>query len=210
MSIDETTIAWLRDRFWADDELLTSARAAFAEVGPMIEVPNETGALLASLVRTSGAARVVEVGTLFGYSTVWMARALPPDGHLDTLEIDDAHADAAQRLFDDAGLADRITIHRGPGGDSLASLDGPYDLAFIDADKTGYPAYLERLLEIMRPGGVILADNIAQAGRTADPAETSDNVAAIRRYLELATSDSRLDTNVLPIGDGVALSVVCA
>lgn len=206
--ISEHARAWMRDRYWADDELLRDAHARFSEIGPNIEVSNDTGALLATLVRATGARRVLEVGTLFGYSAVWMARALPADGRLDTLELVDAHADFAEQLFADAGLQDRVRVHRGPAADTLATLAGPYDLAFIDADKAGYVAYLERALELVRPGGTIIADNVAWSGRVADPDNDEPDTLALRRYLEFASSHPRLDTNVLAIGDGVAISVM--
>jgi predicted O-methyltransferase YrrM len=207
-AISDDARAWMRDHFWADDELLRDAHARFAQVGPSIEVSNDTGALLATLVRASGARRILEVGTLFGYSAVWMARALPADGHLDTLELVDAHADFAAQLCDDAGLTDRVQVHRGPAIESLADLEGPYDLVYIDADKAGYVAYLERALELVRPGATIIADNVAWSGRVADADNDEPDTLALRRYLEFASAHPRLDTNVLPIGDGVAISVV--
>ncbi len=207
-AIDDAARTWMGEHFWADDELLRDAHARFAEIGPNIEVSNDTGALLATLVRASGARRVLEVGTLFGYSAVWMARALPADGHLDTLELVDAHADFAEDLLDRAGLGDRVTVHRGPAGNSLAELDGPYDLVFIDADKAGYVGYLERALELVRPGATIIADNVAWSGRVADPANDEPDTLALRRYLDVASTHPLLDTNVLAIGDGVAVSVV--
>lgn len=207
-AITDDARTWMGERFWADDELLRDAHARFAEIGPNIEVSNDTGALLATLVRATGARRVLEVGTLFGYSAVWMGRALPPGGRLDTLELVDAHADFAERLFADAGLADRVRVHRGPALATLATLDGPYDLAFIDADKSGYVAYLECALELVRPGGTIIADNVAWSGRVADADDDEPDTLALRRYLDVAARHPRLDTNVLAIGDGVAVSVV--
>lgn len=208
MANDDRTRAWLTERFWQDDQLLVDARARFAQLGgPLIEVPNETGALLATLVRACAARRVLEIGTLFGYSAVWMARAMPAGGSLDTLELVDAHADVAEQLLRDAGLADRVHVHRGAALDTLPTLDGPYDLAFIDADKERYPDYLEQVVEKVRPGGLIVADNVIWSGRVADPGCVDAAVAGLRRYLDLASAHPRLDTNVLPVGDGVAVSV---
>ena len=206
---DQATHEWFEARYWADDDLLVDAHARFADVGPAIEVPSETGALLATLVRSVAATRVLEVGTLFGYSAVWMARALPEGGSLDTLELLDDHADFAEQLFRDAGLHERIRVHRGPALDSLAALDGAYDLAFIDADKGGYPDYLEHALRLVRPGGLIVADNVAWGGRLLDAAYDADESAiGIRRYHDLICEHPRLHSNVLPVGDGVAVSVV--
>jgi predicted O-methyltransferase YrrM len=205
---DRRTHEWLTERFWRDDEPLLAARERFAELGgPLIEVPNETGALLATLIRASGARRVLEVGTLFGYSAVWMARALPADGTVDTLELLDAHADQAEQLLRETGLAERVTVHRGSAADTLATLTGPYDLAFIDADKERYPDYLEHALRLVRPGGLIIADNVIWSGRVADPGEHEPGTEALRTYLERARAHPQLDTNVLPVGDGVAVSV---
>ena len=207
MPIDAQTHRWFAERYWAADELLERARDAFAETGPLIEVPAETGALLATLVRACAARRVLEVGTLFGYSAVWMARALPQDGHVDTLELEESHADAADALLREAGLAGRVSVHRGPAGETLAGLEGPYDLAFIDADKVGYPDYIEQAVRLVRPGGLIVCDNVAQGGRVADASNDEPAVVAMRSVHELLAAHPDLDTNVLPIGDGVSVSV---
>jgi predicted O-methyltransferase YrrM len=206
-AIDDRTHDWLAERFWRDDELLADARERFRDVGPMIEVPLETGALLATLVRASGARRVLEVGTLFGYSATWMARALPEDGHIDTLELVPEHAEFARDLLRRAGLAERVVVHCAPALDTLATLEGPYDFCFIDADKEGYVDYLDRAVELVRPGGTIVADNVIWNGRVADPDNDESGTRALRSYLDRATSHPLLDTNVLPVGDGVAISI---
>lgn len=207
-TITDQSRDYFADRYWADDDLLADAQRRFADVGPMIEVPAESGALLATLVRAGGARRVLEVGTLFGYSATWMARALPEGGHLDTLELLDEHADFAEAVLRDANLAERVTVHRGPALGTLEALDGPYDLAFVDADKEGYPAYLDQCLRLVRPGGMIAFDNVAMAGRIADPDNTEAGVLAMRELHERLVSDPRLHANVLPIGDGIAVCVV--
>jgi predicted O-methyltransferase YrrM len=204
---DERTHAWLAERFWRDDEILADARERFRDIGPMIEVPIETGALLATFVRSTGATRILEIGTLFGYSATWMARALPADGHIDSLELVPAHATFARELLREAGVAERVVVHQGDAHATLATLEGPYDLAFIDADKEGYVDYLERAIELVRPGGTIIADNVIWSGRVADPANDEPGTRALRAYLERALSHPLLDTNVLPVGDGVAISV---
>src|SRR5262249_16485016 len=150
---------YLSSRYWSEDTLLQELRADLEQRGPTIQISPETGRLIALLVRAAAATRVLEVGTLFGYSGVWIARELPPGGRLDTVEIECMHADAAEEWFARAGLADRVTVHRGAGVDVLATLPGPYDVAFIDADKDNYPSYTRLALERLRPGGILIADN---------------------------------------------------
>ena len=207
-TITDQTRDFFAERYWAEDDLLVDAQRRFEQVGPLIEVPSETGALLATLVRATGARRVLEVGTLFGYSAVWMGRALPEGGRLDTLELLDEHADFAQDVLHDAGLTQQVHVHRGPALDTLVALDGPYDLAFVDADKEGYPAYLEQCLRLVRRGGTIVFDNVAMAGRLVDADHDDDaGVAAMRQLHDTLASHPELDCNVLPIGDGVAVCV---
>ncbi len=198
---------FLASRYWQEDDLLRSLCEDLERRGPAIQVAPEAGAMMAVLVRAARARRVLEVGTLFGYSGVWIARALPPDGHLDTLELSDFHADAAEEWFERAGLADRITVHRGPAIEILPRLEGPYDLAFVDADKGGYPAYAELALERLRPGGILLADNMLWGGRVADPAERGDGIEGIRALHERIAHDPALRSTVLPLGDGLSVTV---
>jgi predicted O-methyltransferase YrrM len=138
-----------------------------------------------------------------------MAGGLCPDGHVDTLEASDEYADLAEGWFRTIGLADRITVHRGPAADTLPRLvDGAYDLAYIDADKAGYPAYLEQALRLVRRGGLIVADNAFQGGRIAAPADDDERAAGMRRYTETAMSHPGLVSALLTVGDGVVVSAV--
>ncbi len=169
----------------------------------------DVGRLLSLLVHATGGRRVLEIGTFVGVSAVWMAEALGSDGTLDTLEIDDATADIAEHNIARAGLADRVRVHRGPALDTLAHLDaGAYDVAYIDADKPAYPAYLDACLRLVRPGGMIVADNLLLGGRAADPTSTDEAVLAMRDTARRATSDPRLMSVALSIGDGVLVAVV--
>jgi predicted O-methyltransferase YrrM len=170
----------------------------------------DLGRLLAVLVRAAGGRAVLEVGTFVGTSAAWMAQGLAPDGHIDTLEANPAHADRAEAWFARVGLADRITVHRGPAAETLPHLEpGAYDLAYIDADKVGYPAYLEQAVRLVRRGGLILADNVFQGGRLGGPPQEDDErAAAIRDYTARASAHSDLLTAVLTVGDGVTISVV--
>ena len=162
----------------------------------------ELGALLAVLVRATGGHRVLEIGTFVGTSALWMAPALAPDGHIDCLDINQQHADRAAEVLREAGYHDQVTIHVAPALDTLAALAPGYDLAYIDADKPAYPAYLRECARLVRPGGLIVADNIF--GGQGDAAQ----VAALRDFAEGAMTEPALATVVLPIGDGITLSAV--
>jgi predicted O-methyltransferase YrrM len=202
----------------APDPALDAALADSAAAGlPPINVAPNQGKLLSLLVGIAGARRVLEVGTLGGYSTIWLARGLPPDGALVTLELEPGNADVARRNLDRAGVGPMVEIRVGPAADTLADLvdEGvePFDLVFLDADKAGYPTYLERSLQLSRPGTVIVADNVVRRGAVLDAESTDPNVQGVRRLLEAAGSDPRLDaTAIQTVGtkghDGFALLVV--
>lgn len=170
----------------------------------------DLGALLTVLTRAAGGRRVLEVGTFVGTSAAWIARGLAPGGRIDTLEADDDRAARAERFFASCGLADAVTVHRGPAATTLPGLPpGAYDLAYIDADKAGYAAYLEHAVRLVRPGGLIAADNVLAGGRVAQPPEARDpRAAALAEFTLGALAHPRLDTAVLTVGDGVTLSAV--
>jgi predicted O-methyltransferase YrrM len=194
-----------------EDEPLRQARLTSAQSSmPRAEVAPNQGALLALLARMSGARRALEIGTLTGYSTIWLARAVE---WVTTLEYSEDNAAIARRNLTAAGVADRVEVLVGKAVDSLSTLAGPYDLVFIDADKPNNPAYLEESLRLTRPGSVIVADNVVRNGAVTDPASTDDRVIGVRRYLEMLRDDPRLDATALQtVGskgwDGFALAVV--
>src|SRR3954471_9616256 len=198
---------YLSSRYWTEDDLLLEVKADIAERGPQIQVSAEAGRLLSLLVRAAGARRVLEVGTLFGYSGIWMARELPADGRLDTIEVEALHADAAEHWFERAGLSDRVTVHRGRGVDVLPTLQGPYDMAFIDADKGGYPDYTRMALERLRPGGLIVADNAIRGGRIVETGAGADIHGIRAMHDMLAGASSGVIATTLPVGDGMAIAV---
>ena len=199
---------WMRPRRvppsadWQEDDLLRELREDLEARGPAIRVSPETGRLLA-ICRGLGARRVLEVGTLFGYSGVWIARALPSDGSLDTLELSDVHADAAEEWFARAGVADRVTVRRGARAHHAPPARGPYDMVFLDAAKAEYVDYAEQAARLLRAGGSPLADNAIWSGRIADPAVRAHR--GIRRFHELIAEDRAWDSTVLPVGVGVAV-----
>ncbi|HEU5219308.1 MAG TPA: O-methyltransferase [Gemmatimonadales bacterium] len=211
---------YISDLLVQPDAVLTDAIAASDAAGlPSIAVSPSQGKMLMLLVRACRARRVLEVGTLGGYSTIWMARGLPADGHLTTLELNPTHAAVALANFQRAGLVELIRVRQGPAAESLRQLarEGvpPFDVVFIDADKTGYPEYLTLVMELVQPGSLIIADNVVRDGAVADPASTDPNVQAVRRYHEMLAADRRLSATVLQtVGskgyDGLAFAMVMA
>jgi predicted O-methyltransferase YrrM len=184
---------------------------------PAIDVAPNQGKLLYLLAKIQGAKRILEIGTLGGYSTIWLARALPEDGQLVTLELEAKHAEVATANIRRAGLSSKVEVRLGPAAESLLQLreEGvePFDFIFIDADKEGYPVYLDLSLRLSRPGTVILGDNVIQDGAVIDPANTDPRVQGVRRFIEMIAADPRLDATALQtVGskghDGFALAIV--
>jgi predicted O-methyltransferase YrrM len=192
-----------------DDLARLYARMADDPRASMMTHP-ELGALLEVLVRATGGRAVLEIGTFVGTSAGWMARGLATDGHIDTLEADPAHADRAEDFFARAGISGRVTVHRGAALDRLPGLPADrYDLCYVDADKTGYAAYLDHAARVVRPGGLIVADNVLAGGRVAQPpGERDERAEALAAFTRSALDHPALRTAVLTIGDGITLSVV--
>jgi predicted O-methyltransferase YrrM len=196
-----------------DAVLEVSAAAAL----PPISVTPAQGKLLHLLARIQGARRILEIGTLAGYSTIWLARALPANGRLITLESDPGHAEIARANIARAGLADRIDVRLGPALETLPRLveqgEGPFDLTFIDADRQNLPAYFEWALKLSRLGSVILVDNVVRKGEVVDSASTDPNIIGVRRFGERLAAERRVSaTMVQTVGakgyDGFALALV--
>ena len=210
-AVDDYFVSTLVD----EDDALAQARSDSRDAGlPDHEVAPNQGALLSLLARLSGARRVLEIGTLGGYSTIWLARAA---GHVTTLEVDPACAKVALANLDRAGVADRVTLVVAPAADSLAALieqgAEPYDLVFIDADKPNNPRYLAAALRLTRPGSLIVADNVVRDGAVADPDSADDRVRGVRAFLDMVAADPRLEATALQtVGskgwDGFALALV--
>ena len=202
------------------DSKFDAALKANKDAGlPAIDVTGLQGKFLEFLVRISGARRVLEIGTLGGYSTLWLARALPEGGRVVTLELDLHHARVAQGNLRNAGVEALVEVRVGPATDSLADLvkagGEPFDLIFIDADKQGYPDYLVWAMKLSRVGTVIVADNVVREGKVTDPKCDDENVQGVRRFTEMLAAESRLSATVLQtVGvkgyDGFALAVVVA
>jgi len=182
------------------DEGLEAALVATAKAGiPAINVSAAQGKFMNLLARSIGAKRIVEVGTLGGYSTIWLAKALPEDGEVITLEVNPKHAQVARKNFENAGVSDKIKILLGPALDTFPTLsaDPPFDLAFIDADKDNNAPYFEFARKLVRKGGVIIVDNVVRNGRVADLTETTSDTLGVRRLLELVKNDSGVDATTL-------------
>lgn len=161
---------------------------------------------LGFLIKSVNAHRVIEVGAFTGFGTLNMALALPSGGHVDTFDIDDKTIQTGRPFWKEAGVAERITFHHGPAVENLKKLKGPYDFAYIDADKQGYPNYYEACLGLMRPGGLVALDNMLWSGRVADPAENDASTVILRDLTARVMSDQRVDATLLPIGDGLLLA----
>ncbi|MEU9215261.1 putative O-methyltransferase YrrM [Streptomyces ambofaciens] len=206
------------DHLAPDDEALASARRESDAAGlPPINVTANQGKLLQLLARIQGARTVLEIGTLGGYSTIWLARALPADGRLVTLEHNARHAEVAVRNLARAGLDALVDVRVGPALQSLPELadenPAPFDLVFIDADKGNNPHYLEWALRLTSTGSLIVLDNVVRGGRVADADDTSDEVRGTRAAIELIGSHPRLSgTAIQTVGakgyDGFALARV--
>lgn len=166
---------------------------------PAHDVAANQGQLLALFVRMVGAKSILEIGTLGAYSTIWMARELPPGGRLITLEADPLHARVARENIALAGLEDRITLREGPALDTLATLEdtAPFDLIFIDADKPNNPYYLQWALKYSRPGTLIIGDNVVRDGEVTHPDSDDERVQGVRRFIEMMRNDPRLTATAL-------------
>lgn len=202
---------YLRSEFAAEDEVLSAIREAIPQRGlPAIAVRPEEGRFLQFLAAVSHAQLALEIGTLGGYSGVWIARGLPAGAKLITLELEPAHAEVAQEHFELAGVADRVEIRVGNAHDLLPGLaaEGPFGFVFIDAEKQGYPEYLDWTLQNLAPGGILAAHNAFRGGRVADPSIDQDAVDHSRAFNQRMASDPRLISSVFPAGDGTAFAVL--
>jgi predicted O-methyltransferase YrrM len=209
---------YVDDLLVGHDAALEAALRASAQAGlPAINVAPSQGKLLNLLARVLGARAILEIGTLGGYSTIWLARALPADGRLVTLEIDATHAEVARANIAHAGLSQRVQLRLGPALDTLAQLAaeraGPFDLSFIDADKPNIPAYFKWALQLSRPGSLIVVDNVVRDGAVIEAASLDASVQGVRRLNELMASEPRVSaTTIQTVGakgyDGFALALV--
>lgn len=204
---DQRIATYLRGLAESEDEPLRAARAR-SEESDIPAVPAETGAVLRLLARATAARTVVEIGSGGGYSGLWFLGGMDPKGILTTIEIDAANQSLAQQAYAEAAASGRVRSLLGPAVQMLPKLaDAAYDIVFIDALRSEYPEYLEHAKRLLRPGGVLIADNVLAGGRVADPLVDDEDTEGLRRFNDLVTEDPDLDGLILPIGDGIMVAV---
>ena len=209
---------YITEKLVPSDAALVAALEANAAAGlPSIDVAPNQGKLLHLLALTKGARRILEIGTLGGYSTIWLARALPASGHLITLEVEPTHAQVARKNLERAGFSDVVEVRLGPAAESLAQLHAegvePFDLIFIDADKRSISVYLDWALKLARRGTLIIMDNVVREGAIVDAENTDPAVQGVRTMFDRMAAEPRLSATVIQtVGtkgyDGFAMAVV--
>jgi predicted O-methyltransferase YrrM len=208
--------AYLAERLVPSDPVLDAALAASKKADlPEIAVAPNQGKFLNLVATIAGARSILEIGTLGGYSTIWLARALPAGGRLITLEVDPKHAEVARGNIEAAGFGDVVEVRVGPAMETLPGVEGPFDLVFIDADKPNIPQYFSAALERSHPGSVIIVDNVIRGGAVADPESKDASVLGVRRLIELIAAEPRVDATALQtVGskgyDGLTFALVVA
>ena len=211
MTVNEQLLAYAEQLFAPEDAALQDIRAMQRRAGlPDIAISADQGKIMMVLLAAVAARRVLEVGTLGGYSGVWMARALPEGGRLTTIEFDPAHAAVAREAFLRAGVAQQVDLLQGRALDVLPTLQPGYDAVFLDADKAPLPQYFQHALRLLRRGGLLLCDNGFFNGRVTDLGDRAPDVEGVRAFNRLAASDPRLVTAVIPVRDGLVVGVKVA
>ena len=194
-----------------EDDVLRRLRAETEKLGDIaiMQISPEQGAFMTLLAKAMGARRALELGTFTGYSTICVARGLAEGGKLVTCDLNGDWAQVARRYFDEAEVADRIDLRLGPALETLRALpdDEPFDLAFIDADKREYPDYYEECLRLLRPGGLIILDNVLRGGDVLDDGDEDPRTVATREVNERAIADERVDVAMLGVSDGITLAL---
>jgi len=201
---------YLREASLRDHPLLARLRAeTAAHPRAIMQITPEQGQFMQLLLRLTGARRTIEIGVFTGYSALVTALALPEDGQVIACDISDEWTSIGRPYWQEAGVAHKIDLRLAPALETLDTLTGPFDFAFIDADKTNYDAYYERCLELVRPGGLILIDNTLWHGDVINPAKQDADTLAIRALNKKLQADPRIDVSLLPIGDGLTVCRIC-
>lgn len=208
MTRARTLEEYVEELFAVEDRALADTRKASRRAKlPDIAISAEEGKVLLVLLRAIGARRVLEIGTLGGYSGVWIARALPPGGMLTTIEANPDNARVARGSFQRAGVSDRVQLLEGRALEVLSALDPGYDAVFVDADKEPLEEYYHASMRVLRPGGLLLCDNAFISGRVLDRSDRAADVNGVRAFNRLAAEDPRLTATVLPVRDGLLVGV---
>ena len=206
--------AWFSEKLAPEGADLKYALANNTNQGlPTHDVSALQGKMLGIFIQMARASRVLEIGTLGGYSTIWMAKALPPHGSVTTIEFNKHHAEVARQNINNTGLTERVEIHTGAALDVLPMLKAPYDLIFIDADKVNNPRYLEWAIKLSKPGTVIVGDNSVRGGHVIDSDSDDPNVQGLREFIQMISEDGRLEaTAIQTVGekgwDGFVMAIV--
>lgn len=208
MTKDERLVEYVRELFATDDDVLAEIRTrSEREQLPQISISSDEAKLIAVLLNAIGAQRVLEVGTLGGYSGVWIARALAPEGRLVTIEHDPRHAAVAEEAFRSAGVRDRVDVIVGEAVAVLPTLTPAFDAVFLDADKEPLPTYLDHAIRLLRRGGLLMCDNTFMRGRVVDATSTDSDVIGMRTFNRHVADDARLVAAVAPVRDGLLVAV---
>lgn len=211
MTVNEQLLAYAEQLFAPEDAALQDIRAMQRRLGlPDIAISADQGKILMVLLAAVRARLVLEIGTLGGYSGVWMARALPPEGRLTTIEYDPRHAAVAREAFRRAGVARQVELLEGRALDVLPTLKPGYDAVFVDADKTPLEEYFRHAMRLLRRGGVLLCDNAFFNGRVTDRNDREPDIEGVRAFNRLAATDPRLVAAVIPVRDGLVVGVKVA
>lgn len=212
ISMGDTLLSYLRQVSLREQEVLRALREETCRLpNAGMQISPEQGQLMALLVQLIQARRVLEIGTFTGYSSTVMALALPPEGELVACDVSDEYTQVARKYWKQAGVDGKCRLQLGDARETLRQLldsgaQGTFDLAFIDADKSGYLEYYEGCLKLIRPGGLILVDNVLWGGQVADSSVQDSDTEAIRRFNTMLSEDSRIDLSLIPIGDGLTLA----
>lgn len=212
LGLQDTLYAYLLEHSLRENALLAELREETAQLPQSnMQIAPEQGQFMAMLARIIGARRYLEVGTFTGYSALAVTLAMPQQGESTCLDISEEWSKIAQRYWIRAGLADRIRLHLRPAAETLESLirdgwSGDYDMAFIDADKTGYTEYYEACLTLVRQGGLILVDNTLWGGRVVEDDDQDEDTRAIQAFNRHVHADDRVDVSLVPIGDGLTIA----
>jgi predicted O-methyltransferase YrrM len=210
LTLTDELVDYVRRHQPPEHPVLARLRERTAELPESnMQIAPEQAAFMALLVRLLEARRILEIGTFTGYSSTAMALALPPDGRIVCCDVSREWTDIARQAWTDAGVADRVDLRLAPATETLAELeDDAFDMAFIDADKPGYDAYYEGCLRVVRPGGLILIDNVLWSGRVADRDEDDESTRIIRALNAKIADDERVEQTLLPLADGITMARV--